>query len=444
MISMNLTRELKESDWHRINYYGAKVRHLDLRCSEYPDRWIAMIHSEALKAITTSQFFQCFVPKLRSLKLPLDDDCVLTLIPYLQCVLSRTLATIHISESSRRLARGRETTLMPHLLRHCPNIEVFKVLGFVLMQIPLCIPSMSELMCNLNNIRELNLGTFSPTPEMVRHLGDLPSLRSWTSLRTCDGVYDLKLFTTTGNRFPALRIFGFVSSWTTATAVVDSMRCPFESLSIEASPPQATDADSVRAFDQLIASMTAHPTVKSLLNLEISAWSCRTDAEPDVVSSTYERLFSFTALRSLTVGVNFPHNLDDSWIMSAAMAWPHLPELSLPGDGPPRMTLAGLIPLVKQCPHLSVLGLPVRLDPFEIKLLSGTSNAKIQCLAVLNKSIASPIAVFRCLVAMFPMLRSIYAILPDRDPGYKQLLEMFEDTEGVVEVPYYGDDDPLI
>jgi hypothetical protein len=73
----------------------------------------------------------------------------------------------------------------------------------------------------------------------------------------------------------------------------------------------------------------------------------------------------------------------------------------------PKMTLEGLIPLVKNCPQLEILDIPMNVRPFDPTLLDGVCNTKLSHLGFSHSPIKSPLQVFRSLTRMFPNLKSV-------------------------------------
>ncbi|KAG5342357.1 hypothetical protein C0989_002830 [Termitomyces sp. Mn162] len=106
--------------------------------------------------------------------------------------------------------------------------------------------------------------------------------------------------------------------------------------------------------------------------------------------------------------------LDNAFIADAAKAWPRLENLTLlPSPLPEastrlKMTLSGLIPLIRHCPDLNFLQVSIVADPFEPSLLLPKMfNMNITSLHFTHAHIDKPLAVFRCLVCMFPKLQEV-------------------------------------
>ncbi|KAF7794016.1 hypothetical protein EIP86_005144 [Pleurotus ostreatoroseus] len=123
-------------------------------------------------------------------------------------------------------------------------------------------------------------------------------------------------------------------------------------------------------------------------------------------------LQKFKGLTSLAICG--PFNLTDGDLKSVAAWWPHLEMLSLGQDGwrnaPRRVTLAGLLELVKGCPHLSEVALafnpllPADFDP------QGHCNERVTSLGVADSPVDDdPQVIADRLKTLFPMLESINA-----------------------------------
>lgn len=124
-----------------------------------------------------------------------------------------------------------------------------------------------------------------------------------------------------------------------------------------------------------------------LLTLKVFA-GIITGGEP--IYATLHPLFRLTEIRQLTLCLTMPDLVGDSWLEEAVQSWPHLDLLRVTfpynrkmeryhgkRNEPPTMTLAGLIPLLKHCPRLSYLDIPLFVKPFDLSLLCGISDSTI-------------------------------------------------------------------
>jgi hypothetical protein len=189
---------------------------------------------------------------------------------------------------------------------------------------------------------------------------------------------------------------------------MDSMRCCFTHLTIY--NHHEGIREPLSSFGAFICSMYGHPSRLSLTHLRLQ--------DPGMVDSDHESsvhdilkpLFSLPALRELNLSFTALRNLGDSWLSDAASAWSSLEHLYvLPGHGVvSKMMLTGLIPLIKKCPQLRLLSLPLSVEPVDPALLDGVHNTNTHCLSVLYGPVDSPLQVFHSLIRMFPNLRYVY------------------------------------
>lgn len=105
---------------------------------------------------------------------------------------------------------------------------------------------------------------------------------------------------------------------------------------------------------------------------------------------------------------NIP-DLNDEWLNGVAKAWASLRYLVLcGGHDPPRITLAGLIALIKHCSHLHFFAIALQLIPVDPALLEG-ANINIFRLSLQTSTLTGDSAsqFTRSLMGMFPNLKEI-------------------------------------
>jgi len=93
------------------------------------------------------------------------------------------------------------------------------------------------------------------------------------------------------------------------------------------------------------------------------------------------------------------------------------------------MTLRGLIPLVKQCPRLKMLGIPMHVRPVDPALLDGVYNSRLTDFFSLHSTIHSPTQVFRSLIRMFPNLKWVgYGSDPEYGRSWEEVRRLLDDS----------------
>lgn len=266
------------------------------------------------------------------------------------------------------------------------------------------------LVSKLFRLRIINVQMTEPPTNVVLHLSGLSSLRSWTDV-AFPLVPNLHAFTTRGGRFASLRRFGIQTQSLDSTAdIMKSMNCWLEYLKIESRSPRK---ESIISLGNMLSSFTGHHhSSPCLFHLILDLLNRFRAARPSPLSGFLRPLTLLPALRILVITLDIILELQDEWLKEVSMAWPHLQSLSLyevhhrPDRGP-NMTLAGLIPLIKNCPQLSRLTLSIIVEPFHPSLLGYASNLLITSLRLPHSPITHPFKVGRCLTAMFPMLHDL-------------------------------------
>lgn len=266
------------------------------------------------------------------------------------------------------------------------------------------------LVCQLFHLRIIDVQMTEPPVNVVRHLSELPSLRSWTDV-TLPLIPDLDALTTRDGRFVSLRRFGIQTQSLGSTAdIMNSMDCRFEYLKIESS---SRKKESLVALGNMLRSFTGHHhSSPCLLHLILDLTNQFHSARPSPLSEFLRPLTSLPALESLAITLDIVLELQDEWLEEVSLAWPRLQSLGLyemhhrPDRGP-NMTLAGLIPLVKNCPQLNRLSLPIIATPFHPSLVGDASNSLVTSLHLPYSPITHPMKVGRCLTAIFPMLSDL-------------------------------------
>jgi hypothetical protein len=125
-------------------------------------------------------------------------------------------------------------------------------------------------------------------------------------------------------------------------------------------------------------------------------------------------LFSLASLEDVHISAACVCDLDDSWVAQAAMAWPLLDHFSLfnrPKPIQPRLTLTGLVPLIKYCPNLRYINMQIDAKPVPFALLEDARNTSIQTINLQGSAIDKHLGVLRSLLRLFPNLTSAHGRL---------------------------------
>ena len=128
------------------------------------------------------------------------------------------------------------------------------------------------------------------------------------------------------------------------------------------------------------------------------------------IENILQPLLALTNLQKLALEFPGVEMLDDAWHDRASKSFPRLQDLTLHGCDleRKRITLAGYVPLLQNCPKLFQLSIATACKSFDTKkaLPPGLCNQNITQLHRLGPCIESSVgSIFRCLVLMFPNLK---------------------------------------
>ncbi|KAF8060217.1 hypothetical protein FPV67DRAFT_336296 [Lyophyllum atratum] len=438
-------RPLKESDWSRVEYYGKKIRRLG---------WSSLrkrraVHESVAEAILEYQPRRSLLPNLREALFTFDssepieesdtdsDACLdLDACPDLDAclVLGPSVETIRVILN--RNSFDSVTKLFSNIVQLCPQLSSFSLVS----SIPslegatgniaamyttlsnLTLESIFAILCDLKSLRSLDID-FDLVSGLASDLATLPSLERLH----CAHISPELLAQADG--FRSLRHFVFHSeSWEIAAAVVTSLQLPFETLDVTMKPTRPDTQENPGHMGMLMASLDHHPCLHSLLNLRLIFQPPNSDyhhediSEPGVLRS----LCALTSLRCINLNLNLDRlglegELTDSWLMDASLGWPALRSLTISNNrrNISQITLPGLIPLIKHCPHLHTLSIPILGDPVDPPLFAGVRNDLIETLdfwysPIKYEPVGSPALIANMLMTVFPRLRRVAAIDPYR------------------------------
>jgi hypothetical protein len=134
-------------------------------------------------------------------------------------------------------------------------------------------------------------------------------------------------------------------------------------------------------------------------------------------------LLNFSELCSIELGLRAGIDLEDADMKEMAKAWPQLCSFSMrtrhTAERRPRVTLTGLIPLVKYCQNLSSLMISVNAWEVEVsksRPAKGVEGTALEVLGIGDSPIADPVPVAVFLSDLFPEVRDIYTF--DGDDGW--------------------------
>jgi len=272
----------------------------------------------------------------------------------------------------------------------------------------------------MHSLRTLDLGSLKAPDGTIRrilhHLGGMTSLEILHNLHIPTEVQSLDKpglilppFRMVNQWFPKLRDLSLsLGDFDSAALIMDSLQhLPFRFLKFELKG-QHPQPHSPRKLLQSLA-------CNHHLPLSLSTIAILEDVKQPVVhdvddADIFRPLLSLTNLHTLNIRLSGVEMLDDAWLDKASKCFPQVQFLRLCGRAleRQRITLAGYVPLVQNCPKLSIISVATACRSFEPRkaLSAGLCNANLWKLDCSESSIESPVgSIFRCLNLMFLNLR---------------------------------------
>ncbi|KAF9465162.1 hypothetical protein BDZ94DRAFT_1296673 [Collybia nuda] len=427
---------ITDADWTRFDQYHTKIRHLGIAShTKRSPLETSHVESDVFRALVSYRPARNFLPNLQTW---VFTDHSSKILPFIDAFIGPQLNEVTLEFSGTGPSREDELQVsisLVSLARISKNIQSLRIRG-----INRVYESFHNLVMNLSHLRCLTMDTIELDTDVLVHLGGLPSLQILSGIEFPSDTEYVKLFETDLGKFSCLSELGVtVHDYATLPALLDKIHRPLQHFSAE-NLDEETDYD-LRINLLAHASMLLHQYHRhslETLNLDLDYWTAHAHIQNNqAVLDALRPLFTLSSLTHLNINSYFIESLEDSWISEAASAWPQLRRFSLHDpiqtDRAPIFTLAGLIPMLKQCVHLNFLSLQLELKPLDTIALEGIRNTHITILYLdRNSTVDYPYHVFRTLTSMFPNLRSVetrqnHATLqPEKD--WKELHELFRRT----------------
>lgn len=263
-------------------------------------------------------------------------------------------------------------------------------------------PISVDMLRKLRDLVTLRTDVEIPTT-VLNQLANLPSLKSFHTPTI--SRLNMRNFTTSRNQFLNLKYFSFFTDTPNSSIItmLDSMQCQF----LELSCLFKEGCRSLAEIRSLVASLHRHPSKTSLKRLRLGFRNPPgLLATPLLAFENFRPLCLFSALTGLEIE---PVALDDYWLKEIARTWPNLERLTVPACAAerPKVTLEGIISLIKFCPRLSELRITIKACPVPPTILDGIHNHHIKTIALDHSTVVQPKKVFRSLIRIFPRLTAI-------------------------------------
>jgi hypothetical protein len=417
---------LRESDWDRFDFYARRIRQLGDDSPHSTENVLAgeEVDTDVFVALVTYRPTRDFFPNLRTLQSTPHSHEVLRYFPaFLGPKMNNVIidcedwtdtegdyfpvASLHVANLLASLSQLKAKLQILHIFMETWSPELTK--------------AFFDLVNDSHDLRILVIDEKMIPHATIDHLAHLPALEKLSDVEIAPD--HLPLFSTSDGRFPKLAEWSFdAPGLSSCTALLKSMQqCQFTVLRMSC----YTEVEHVSRVLELTTAITNHRSHSSLTTLDLF-WndSIRDDPlHPDgtslSISEALHPLF-FLPLEHVHISSEIVHDLDDSWIAQAALAWPLLNFLSLLNETRTtstlpnqfRITLAGLIPLIKHCPRLHCLSMRIDAQPVSTNLMEGARNTCIRTVNFQGSLISHPRKIFRSLIQMFPNLTSVTGQMP--------------------------------
>jgi hypothetical protein len=264
-----------------------------------------------------------------------------------------------------------------------------------------------SFLCRLRHLRVLKLRGKSLDEQSAIHLGSFPHLTQLDLLHINIPDQSMHAFTTADGQFPSLTgLKVSTNNWKSAGRVMHAMNRPFTCLGVTV---MTTPISDLQLF---LESLQNHPSQlhSSLRNITLRSdnLTLGNNDSDETVYNAFKPLFKLAGLTHVWLSSEALSRLENSFLKGIAGSLPALESLEIRMVHLcSKMTMEGLIPLVKNCPRLAELTIQLHVEPFDPTLLDGVCNTNISKINFLSSPINSPLQVFHSLIRMFPNLKSV-------------------------------------
>ncbi|KAH7929967.1 hypothetical protein BV22DRAFT_1116525 [Leucogyrophana mollusca] len=395
---LSFVRPMKTSDWDVFRRYARRVRSFN-HSHTFDSKTVTVSVFQALSMHPT---LSSLVPNLRQLSW---NDTREAPTVFLRFIIGPSLVSCTIYQTS-----GRAITIVPALGALCPFMKRI--------DLPASQPSsrakdiISDALCNWNNLESLKCGII--TGKALLHIAGLPSLKALT--------FRIPTIPTTFHgsslgegAFPALEsltIFSYNSRDPCFTAFFKALKTPIHISSFWMTAGQYDDGDpranpgnhdikpSVDVISESLVSLTSKCCAETLGSItichDLEDLPIQFPANLAITFNTLRLLLPFRHLRTLNIDPSCAFSLDDAALAEMAIAWPNMEDLGLGTAygwrAPSKITLQGLIPLLRNCPKLMYLGIVIdaTVVPPRTKHESNIQHEWLQELVLADSPITKP------------------------------------------------------
>lgn len=424
-VYLDFRRPIQTADYARASIYTSHVRSLHFqsswkRCNSSP---LPSISPEAFAALAANIPADCLLPNLRSLTWdpPYGEDGPAFLL--IEKLLTRTLTSLTLRILTK--AQAAAPPILQSIPQRCPwmrslFIEYEGTDRAVSESVAQCISQLHRLQeC------EVYIPALSVSLNSLVKLPNLRSLTAW-QCPTLPSHPRSRLPRPTlhcsPGTFPALQEIHVrtehITACTTLARLISSKQIRSITFTYSEWAPASLLEDCTRA----ISSQCDSASLTSLsIAFDREAGTPYGISDAVVDETVLRPLLVFSSLEALELDPHCSFAIDDRLVEDLSTHWPRLRSLELipkkPIANASRLTLQGLIPLVKNCPDLKTLCVPLEdfvMTP-SLEPASTIFNEKVTSLAIMSTAVENLAAAILFLVYLFPNLRAIDNWAEDED-----------------------------
>lgn len=343
-------RAMQQSDWDIFLRYARRVRSLefDRQCQTTTDVNVYVALSQPPSPVI-------IFPRLAHFRC---GEYRAEAIPFLLHLLQPTVVHVDIDNL---MSNPLTFCVLPLLPSRCPRIkQIMAFRNFVFQRGDRALETFSKVLCELRELQTLRCAELPD--EGVLHLSQLPNLRI---LRVDLRLISLDhLESAFGHiRFPVLQ-----QVLLSSPSMSHSLRFLkfIQSTSVDTINLNVDDETCAADYHAIFSEWASNPSYRNLSVIDISEMRICSDYDDKHIIdiSVLRPLFHLARLTSLKLETLCTYDLDDAAIKEIARAWPRLETLDLSirecgWEIPSKVTLSGLVPLLRHCPHIALLGLVV-------------------------------------------------------------------------------------
>ncbi|KIJ58173.1 hypothetical protein HYDPIDRAFT_34429 [Hydnomerulius pinastri MD-312] len=427
---LSFKRPMEQSDWDVFLRYTRRVRSL-----EFDRHCTTTTHVNVYHSLATYPYPDVMFPRLTHLRCgEWREDAVWFLRHLLQ-------PTVNHIDIDNLLPNALTYRVLPLIPKRCPRVrQLMAFRNLVFQQGDPVLDQFSNLLCQLNLLESVRCAEL--TDESLLHLARLPALKILRVDLRLNPLHNLDS-SLRGRGFPVLRE-ALVSSPTMSHCL--QFLKYVKSTSLDTINLNVDDETPAASYKEIFTAWGLNPSYQNLSTIDISEMRVWRDYdEKHIIDITVLRpLFQLKGLTCLKLETLCTYDLDDAAIKEIATAWPLLEtlDLSLRECGweiPSKVTLQGLIPLLRGCPNLALLGVVVdatRLPAASTRLPgAGVRNTSLESLWLADSKITRPSLVAAFLSAVAPNIEQIVTwntpLLSGRE-GKDKYRKRWREVEGLV------------